>query len=497
MPPSEKRPTQPLVSVIVPSYNMEEYLSQTLDSILASDYGNMEVIVMDDGSRDRSHDIAIKYSTIDSRAKAYRQVNAGVSAARNNAISHAIGKYILPVDADNLIEPTFIKRAVEAIESEEGILAVAPSSDFFGARTGLWKLKPFSIKLLARKNMLDACALYRRDDWVRCGGYPTGIRTREDWAFWISMLKDGGKVVRLSTIEHHYRIRSNSKRVTHRNLLPDVIRQLNALHPEFFERVLRGPLRRHRSLSLAFNTICRICHPRRVVVSQQFDRYEWHAKALPAYFHFKAGELIHSGRNEIRILNWGDLKVVAKSFGAPNLINRIAYGFFRASKAKRSFEYAKLLRSIGVGSPEPVAWYSERALLMFTRSYYVSLPSTCTNTYIDLLRPEFPAESVEPVARAIAHVAAIMHNHGIIHRDFSRGNILFSVNKSGKVDVEIIDLNRIRFHTIGIEEGCLNFSRLPANEAIITAFAKQYSTDRDFDYHECLRILKQSPRENV
>lgn len=497
MPLAEKRTMQPLVSVIVPSYNMEEYLSQTLNSILASEYENMEVLVMDDGSKDHSHDIAVKYSTIDSRVKAYLQTNAGVSAARNNAISRALGKYILPVDADNLIEPTFITRAVEAIEADESVLAVAPSSDFFGARTGMWKLKPFSIKLLARKNMLDACALYRRNDWVRCGGYPTGIRTREDWAFWISVLKDGGKVVRLSTIEHHYRIRSDSKRVTHRNLLPDVIKQLNTLHPEFFERVLRGPLRRRRSLSLFFNTICRICHPRRVVMNPQFDKYRWHAKALPAYFRFKAGELIHSGRNEIRVLNWGDLKVVAKSFGKPNPINKIAYGLFRASKAKRSYEYAKLLQSIGVGSPEPVAWYSERALLLFSKSYYVCLPSACKNSYLDLLSPEFPTELVKPVAKAIAHTAATMHNHGIIHRDFSRGNILFSVNKSGNVDVEIIDLNRIRFHTIGIEEGCLNFSRLPANEAIITAFAKQYSADRNLDFNECLRILRESPREEV
>lgn len=497
MPLAEERSKQPLVSVIVPSYNMEEYLPQTLDSIIASEYENMEVIVMDDGSKDHSHDIAIKYSTIDSRVKAYRQTNAGVSAARNNAISHALGKYILPVDADNLIEPTFIKRAVEAIESEESVLAVAPSSDFFGARTGIWKLKPFSIKLLARKNMLDACALYRRDDWVRCGGYSTGIRTREDWAFWISMLKDGGKVVRLSTIEHHYRIRSNSKRVTHRNLLPDVIRQLNALHPEFFERVLRGPLRRRRSLSLLFNTICRICHPRRVVMGRQFDKYRWHAKALPAYFRFKVGDIIHSGRNEIRIFHWGHLKVVAKSFGLPNPINRIAYGFLRASKAKRSFEYAKLLQSIGVGSPEPVAWYSERTLLLFSKSYYVCLHSACKYSYMDLLSTEFPTELVEPVAKAIAHTAATMHNHGIIHRDFSRGNILFSVDKLGKVDVEIIDLNRIRFHAIDIEEGCLNFSRLPANDAIITAFAKQYSADRRLDFNECLRILRESPRETV
>ena len=92
----------PLVSVIVPVYNMDAYLKETLDSILSSDYSNFEVIIMDDGSTDNSLKIAQDYASHDSRVKVYSQPNAGACAARNHAISLAQGEYILPVDSDSV-----------------------------------------------------------------------------------------------------------------------------------------------------------------------------------------------------------------------------------------------------------------------------------------------------------------------------------------------------------------------------------------------------------
>ena len=94
----------PLVSVIVPVYNMEQYLGETLDSVLASDYPSFEVVVMDDGSKDASLEIAKEYARKDPRVKVHTQPNAGACAARNHAITLAGGELILPVDADNTIQ---------------------------------------------------------------------------------------------------------------------------------------------------------------------------------------------------------------------------------------------------------------------------------------------------------------------------------------------------------------------------------------------------------
>ena len=87
-----------LVSVIIPIYNSEKYLSETLTSILSSDYDDFEVICVDDGSKDASIAIAKEYASKDNRVKVYSQANAGACVARNHAISLASGEFILPID---------------------------------------------------------------------------------------------------------------------------------------------------------------------------------------------------------------------------------------------------------------------------------------------------------------------------------------------------------------------------------------------------------------
>ena len=476
----------PLVSVVVPVYNMEAFLPETLDSILASDYPNFEVVVVDDGSKDASYRIACDYAKKDQRVRAYTQPNGGACAARNQAVRLAKGEFILPVDADNLIEPGLIADSVKEILKDPSVKVVAPRADFFGERTGEWKLPPFSLHLLARKNIMDTCALYRKVEWERAGGYCEGIIAREDWEFWIAVLKNGGKVVRLPEIGLHYRIRNVSKRVTDRSLKRHVVKTLNARHPEFFERELGGPLRYRRSWSVLLNRIYRLFHPRKVYVDAGFCTLTSYVKALPALFKYDSGTVIYKGRNELREMDWYGTKVVIKSFRVPNLINRIAYGVFRSSKAQRSFEYAEMLRREGIGSPAPVAYYTERNGLLFTRSYYVSLKSECPYSYVNLMRGDFPGQ--EEILRAIARTTAALHEKGYLHKDYSRGNILFRHTDKG-VEVEIIDLNRIRFRTVDMEEGCRNFERLPGTPEMFAILADEYAKARGFDANECLKLI--------
>ncbi|HPL76559.1 MAG TPA: glycosyltransferase family A protein, partial [Paludibacteraceae bacterium] len=83
----------PLVSVIIPVYNMEAFLAEAIDSVLASTYPNFEIIVVDDGSTDQSPVIAQHYSERDTRIRFYRQSNRGVAAARNLALQEARGEF--------------------------------------------------------------------------------------------------------------------------------------------------------------------------------------------------------------------------------------------------------------------------------------------------------------------------------------------------------------------------------------------------------------------
>ncbi|WP_220575786.1 glycosyltransferase [Bacteroides sp. FSHCM14E1] len=480
---------KPLVSVVIPVYNMEEFLEETLDSVLSSDYPNFEVIVMDDGSKDRSLEIAESYKSRYENVRVYTQANSGVATARNHAISKAGGVYILPVDADNRISKELIHSAVDILESDPEVKVVCPRVEFFGDRSGEWVLPPFSLSLLARKNMMDTCAVYRKSEWERIGGYCAEIVAREDWEFWISMLKDGGKVVKLPEIGLFYRVREQSKRVTDRLLKKHVIDVLNRRHPDFFERELGGPLRYQRSWSRLINRISRIIHPRRVFVGDDFQDLSSFVRVLPVHFE-NGGTLIYEGRNKLKEFEIHGRKLIVKSYQLPHLINRIVYNSFRASKARRSYQYAQMLRKAGIGSPAPVGFYSTGTWLLFGRSYFVSLKSECPYTYRNLLEETFTGDK-EKVLRAIARTTAALHENGFLHKDYSGGNILFRETDKG-IEVEIIDLNRMRFGKVDIETGCKNFERLPGTHEMFVILADEYAKVRGFDADRCLELIEKS-----
>ena len=468
---------------------MEEFLEETLDSVLSSDYPNFEVIVMDDGSKDRSLEIAESYKSRYENVRVYTQANSGVATARNHAISKAGGVYILPVDADNRISKELIHSAVDILESDPEVKVVCPRAEFFGDRSGEWVLPPFSLSLLARKNMMDTCAVYRKSEWERIGGYCAEIVAREDWEFWISMLKDGGKVVKLPEIGLFYRVREQSKRVTDRLLKKHVIDVLNRRHPDFFERELGGPLRYQRSWSRLINRISRIIHPRRVFIGDDFQDLSSFVRVLPVHFE-NGGTLIYEGRNKLKEFEIHGRKLIVKSYQLPHLINRIVYNSFRASKARRSYQYAQMLRKAGIGSPAPVGFYSTGTWLLFGRSYFVSLKSECPYTYRNLLEETFTGDK-EKVLRAIARTTAALHENGFLHKDYSGGNILFRETDKG-IEVEIIDLNRMRFGKVDIETGCKNFERLPGTYEMFVILADEYAKVRGFYADRCLELIEKS-----
>lgn len=477
-----------LVSVIVPVYNMELYLEETLSSILASDYPNIEVILMDDGSKDSSWEIMQRYASLYSNVSAYTQVNGGVSSARNHAIRLAKGTYILPVDADDRISKEFIRLAVDELERDPEVKVVCSRGEFFGQRTGEWKHPRYSLKLLARKNMISVSSLYRKEDWERVGGYREEIKTREDWAFWISILKDGGKVVRINHIGLFYRIRSGSKRVGNRHRKREVIDILNRLHPEFFDRVLHGPLHYQRTWSAFLNRIHSFFHSRKLEIHPNFRVLTPFVLSLQSDFE-KEGELLHKGRNEVKAFHYNNFNLVVKSYHIPQYLNRIIYGLFRASKAERSYRYAWMLKEKGIGTPDAVAFVTYRRWFLFEKSYLITVKSACTYTYRDFSTCTFYNQ--DEILRSIAHTTALLHRNNLLHKDYSAGNILFRTTEKG-VDVEIIDLNRMRFGKVSMSMGCRNFERLPGSREMFSILAGTYSKERGFNESDCLRIIERT-----
>lgn len=122
----------PLVTIIVPVYNMEKYVGRCIKSITEQTYGNLEIILVDDGSADKSGEICDKYAGKDRRIKVIHKTNGGVSAARNTALDAANGDYIAFVDADDVVLPNYIEDALYFAEKtgcELVIGGVVPTCD--------------------------------------------------------------------------------------------------------------------------------------------------------------------------------------------------------------------------------------------------------------------------------------------------------------------------------------------------------------------------------
>lgn len=230
-----------------------------------------------------------------------------------------------------------------------------------------------------------------------------------------------------------------------------------------------------------------ISHPHTVVVHPDYRSLIPFIESLPVRFARGEGVLVYKGRNELRRLEEGGRAYVVKSFHRPNLVNRFVYGIFRPSKAKRSFDHARKLLEIGVGTPFPVAYLNVRAGLLFDRSYYVSCQSACAHVYYELFEKKFDYE--EEVLRAIGRVTAILHEHGYAHKDYGRGNILFDRNADGTVRIELVDLNRMHIGPVGLKAGCKNLERLPATPQMHRWLAEEYAKMRGFDADECCRLM--------
>ncbi|MEE1133044.1 MAG: glycosyltransferase family 2 protein [Caryophanon sp.] len=105
----------PIISVIIPVYNKENYLEKTLKSVISQTFENFEIVIIDDGSTDKSYDIAYNFSKHDTRIRVFKQENSGVSKTRNKALDFAVGKYVTFLDADDKYDTKFLEKMLSQI----------------------------------------------------------------------------------------------------------------------------------------------------------------------------------------------------------------------------------------------------------------------------------------------------------------------------------------------------------------------------------------------
>ena len=113
-----------LVSIIVPIYNAQKYLKACIDSLITQKYEEIEVVLVNDGSSDKSEEICLEYANKDKRVKYHPKKNGGVSSARNYGISKAKGKYIFFIDSDDYLAPDVIGALVEKTKNSNNLISV-------------------------------------------------------------------------------------------------------------------------------------------------------------------------------------------------------------------------------------------------------------------------------------------------------------------------------------------------------------------------------------
>jgi glycosyltransferase involved in cell wall biosynthesis len=201
----------PAVTVVIPCFNMGAFIDAAVASVLAQSFRSFEIVIVDDGSDDP--ETVAKLDELAARGVTMlRTPNRGVAAARNCGIRAARGSYILPLDADDLIDPSYLEKAVRLLDEKPETAIVCCDAELFGAASGIVRLPDFSPERLLAENLLFASALFRKSAWQEAGGYCTSFRFGwEDWDFWIAMTRSRPGVLRIPEALLKYRIRPDSR----------------------------------------------------------------------------------------------------------------------------------------------------------------------------------------------------------------------------------------------------------------------------------------------
>ena len=189
-----------------------------------------------------------------------------------------------------------------------------------------------------------------------------------------------------------------------------------------------------------------------------------------------SGELFGNGdRNVIKLFDLDGRTINIKSFKIPNIINKIAYRYFRKSKARRSFEYATILLEKGIGTPQPLAFLENFNFIGLKDSYYASEHLITDLTFRELVEiPDYPDH--DNILRQFTRFSFGLHEKGIEFLDHSPGNTLIKKMEDGNYEFFLVDLNRMEFHqSMTFEMRMKNLCRLTPLKEMVAVMSNEYA----------------------
>ncbi len=210
--------TAPLVSVIVPAYNVTRYIAEALDSVFAQTFTDYEVIVVNDGCPDTPN-LERVLAPYRERIVYIKQENRGLSGARNTALRAARGRYIALCDSDDAWEPEYLAAQTAIMERDSSIDVLYPNGLIFGDGPGAGRecmdLSPSEGEVTFTSLVTQRCNVTifvtaRRETVVRVGMFDESLRSSEDFDLWLRIVKAGGRIAYHRRVLARYRRRRGS-----------------------------------------------------------------------------------------------------------------------------------------------------------------------------------------------------------------------------------------------------------------------------------------------
>ncbi|MEP7203482.1 MAG: glycosyltransferase [Ilumatobacteraceae bacterium] len=206
----------PEVSVVVSLYNYADVVTDTLDSIVASEGAAFELIVVEDHATDESRTVVQRFidahPTVPMTLLA-KEANEGLAGARNTGFEHARAPLVMVMDADNMIYPTCLRKLADALNSNPDVDAAYAILEDFGNQRNIRSALAWDVGRLCRANYIDAQAMLRKSMWQRLGGYRADddlVYGWEDWDLWLRLAAGGGKAMLVTQILGRYRVQQGS-----------------------------------------------------------------------------------------------------------------------------------------------------------------------------------------------------------------------------------------------------------------------------------------------
>lgn len=211
-------------------------------------------------------------------------------------------------------------------------------------------------------------------------------------------------------------------------------------------------------------------------------------KNIPHIFDIQ-GETIYCGRNHIKVYEIDGKRINVKKYTIPPyFFNRIIYILFREPKAKRAYDYALKLQSMGVDTPTPIGYYLQKKGLLLSECYLVTEHEDNAYKLADIDNVESNI-SEEDIFSEFGRYTATLHKKGVFHNDYSMGNVLFCIEQ-GMPKFLLIDINRMDFHKPTFETCCKNFHRLNMDLLQFRIVINSYAKAMNYDIGKtCVKII--------